>query len=154
MLEPGLARLASERRTKVDLSDLGQIVKAQRDADTSRLAHDMSREFHIRLARTTRNEQAVRVLESLWSLDLGRRLLARRMATPGWQEGDAAEHDAILEAVAARDAERAASLMEQHVAATHQHWSKGVGSHSEESAVPGLRGTGHATRTTETEVRT
>ena len=154
VLEPGLARLASERRTKVDLSDLGQIVKAQRDADTSRLAHDMSREFHIRLARTTRNEQAVRVLESLWSLDLGRRLLARRMATPGWQEGDAAEHDAILEAVAARDAERAASLMEQHVAATHQHWSKGVGSHSEESAVPGLRGTGHATRTTETEVRT
>ena len=76
------------------------------------------------LARTTRNEQFVRVLEGLWSLDIGRQLLARRSVDPGWQEDDANEHRAILVAVAAREADRAADLMDRHIALTQQHWSK------------------------------
>jgi DNA-binding GntR family transcriptional regulator len=131
VLEPGIARLATERRTDRDVDDLEQIVQAQLDADTSRLAHDMSREFHIRLARTSRNEQFVRVLESLWSPDIGRQLLARRSATPGWQEEDAAEHRSILQAVAAGDPDRAATRMEQHVAATYEHWSKAASAERE-----------------------
>jgi DNA-binding FadR family transcriptional regulator len=84
----------------------------------------MSREFHIQLARATRNEQFVRTLEGLWSLDVGRQLLARRSAAPGWQEEDANEHRAILSAVAARDPQHAAELMDRHIALTQQHWSK------------------------------
>lgn len=141
ILEPGLARLACERRTDVDISTLEQIVAAQRSADTSRLAHDMSREFHVVLARTARNQQSVKVLESLWSLDLGRRLLARRMSAPGWQEGDAAEHEAILQAVVAREPDRAATLMEQHLLSTYQHWSRGIGSHQDEPPAAGRAAT-------------
>ena len=132
VLEPGIARLATERRTDEDVADLEAIVQAQLDADTSRIAHDMSREFHIRLARTTQNEQFVRMLDSLWSLDVGRQLLARRSAAPGWQEEDAAEHRSILEAVAAGDGDLAATRMERHLAATYEHWAN-VASTAEDS---------------------
>jgi DNA-binding GntR family transcriptional regulator len=124
ILEPGFARIATERATEEDVRVLEGIVASQFEAPTSRLAHDMSREFHIQLARTTRNEQFVRVLEGLWSLDIGRQLLARRSVDPGWQKDDANEHRAILVAVAAREADRAADLMDRHIALTQQHWSK------------------------------
>ncbi len=124
ILEPGFARLATERATAEDLQLLEAIVASQYVASTSRVAHDTSREFHIQLARTTRNEQFVRVLEGLWSLDIGRQLLARRSAAPGWQEEDANEHKAILSAVVAHEPEQAAELMDRHIALTQQHWSK------------------------------
>jgi DNA-binding GntR family transcriptional regulator len=124
ILEPGFVRLATERATDEDLRMLEEIVASQFVASTSRLAHDTSREFHIQLARTTRNEQFVRVLESLWSLDIGRQLLARRSAKPGWQEEDANEHKEILAAVVAREADRAGELMDRHIALTQEHWSK------------------------------
>jgi len=124
ILEPGFVRLATERATEDDLRVLEEIVAAQFTASTSRVAHDTSREFHIQLARTTRNEQFVRVLEGLWSLDIGRQLLARRSTNPGWQEEDANEHKEILSAVLAREADRAGELMDRHIALTQEHWSK------------------------------
>ena len=124
ILEPGFVRLATERATEDDLRVLEEIVAAQFTASTSRVAHDTSREFHIQLARTTRNEQFVRVLEGLWSLDIGRQLLARRSTNPGWQEEDANEHEEILSAVLARQADRAGQLMDRHIALTQEHWSK------------------------------
>jgi len=124
ILEPGFVRLATERATEDDLRVLEEIVSAQFTASTSRVAHDTSREFHIQLARTTRNEQFVRVLEGLWSLDIGRQLLARRSTKPGWQEEDAKEHEEILAAVLARQADRAGELMDRHIALTQEHWSK------------------------------
>ena len=124
ILEPGFVRLATERATEEDLRALEEIVASQFVASTSRLAHDTSREFHIQLARTTRNEQFVRVLEGLWSLDIGRQLLARRSTKPGWPEEDANEHKEILAAVVAREPARAGELMDRHIALTQEHWSK------------------------------
>lgn len=124
ILEPGFVRLATERATEEDLQVLEEIVAAQFTASTSRSAHDTSREFHIQLARTTRNEQFVRVLEGLWSLDIGRQLLARRSTKPGWPEEDANEHKEILAAVVAREPARAGELMDRHIALTQEHWSR------------------------------
>jgi DNA-binding GntR family transcriptional regulator len=124
ILEPAFVRLATERATAEDVRVLEGIVASQFDASSSRLAHDMSREFHIQLARTTRNEQFVRVLEGLWSLDIGRQLLARRSAAPGWQEEDASDHKAILAALIGREPDRAAELMDRHIALVQEHWSK------------------------------
>jgi DNA-binding GntR family transcriptional regulator len=135
VLEPGIARLAAERRTDTDVAELERIVDGQLSAATQRLAHDLSRGFHIRLARAARNEQFVRVLEALWSPDIGRQLLTRRSATPGWREADAAEHRAILEAVAAGDPDGAAARMERHVAATHEHWAREVAAEREAEEV-------------------
>lgn len=124
IMEPGIARLAAARRTDEQLQELQEIVDGQFSAATPRLAHDLSRTFHIRLAATTGNEQFGKVLDSLWSLDIGRRLLARRSTTPGWQANDATEHRGILRAVSDRNGDLAAELMQQHLAATYHHWAE------------------------------
>ena len=124
ILEPGIARLAAERRTASDIDALMDIVNAEERASSPRIAHDMSRDFHIRLAHAARNAEVVRTLESLWTVDIGRQLLAQRGAEPGWQAEDATDHRAITEAVDAGDGDRAAELMTEHVGGAQAFWAK------------------------------
>jgi DNA-binding GntR family transcriptional regulator len=123
LLEPEIARLAAERRTEGDLVALGEAISAERGAETSAAAHDASRTFHLALAAATGNEQLWRLIDGLWIADVGRRLLARRYAAPTWQADDAHEHEAILAAVEARDADAAATLMRRHDEDALRHWS-------------------------------
>jgi DNA-binding GntR family transcriptional regulator len=122
-LEAGIARLAAERRTEEDVAGLRRAVRGEAKARSPRAAHDLSREFHLMVARSTGNSEMVRVLESLWSVDVGRQLLARRGTSPDWQPEDVAEHEAIAEAIADGDGERAAQLMRDHVLEAYRHWS-------------------------------
>ena len=71
------------------------------------------------------NEELVRVLESLWLVEVGRRLLSRRSAVSDWQSDDAAEHREILAAVAERRGQDAELLMAKHVRGALRHWSPG-----------------------------
>ena len=124
VLEPGIARLASERRTAADVEALLAIVETEEQAGSLRAVHDLSREFHLRLAHTARNPEFPRVLESLWTIDIGRHLLGRRGEDATWQAEDASEHREIALAVSAGDGERAAELMARHLAGTHEYWTK------------------------------
>ena len=124
LLEPGVARLAAERRHDADLDDLRRWVDAERSARTAAAAHDASRGFHAALAAATRNEALVRIFDSLWIADVGRRLLTSRRTQPEWQDADVAEHDELLEAVEARDGDRAEALMRAHVESAWRHWSR------------------------------
>jgi DNA-binding GntR family transcriptional regulator len=124
VLEPGIARLAAERRTAADVAALLDIVDTEERAGSLRAAHDMSREFHLRLAHTARNTEFARVLESLWTIDIGRHLLVRRGEENGWQSEDASEHRGIAIAVDAGDGELAAELMSRHLEGTHEYWAR------------------------------
>ncbi|HEY7344709.1 MAG TPA: GntR family transcriptional regulator [Gaiella sp.] len=124
LLEPGIARLAAERRDDADLGDLRRWVDAERSARTAAAAHDASRGFHAALAGATHNEALVRIFDSLWIADVGRRLLASRRAQPTWQDADVAEHEELLETIEAGDGDRAASLMRAHVESAWRHWSR------------------------------
>lgn len=124
ILEPGIARLAAERRTEANAQQLERVVKGEAKARSARAAHDLSREFHMLLAHTTGNSELTQVLHSLWTVDIGRQLLARRVETPTWQAEDVAEHTAIAAAVADGNGDLAAELMRRHVAAAWQHWSE------------------------------
>jgi DNA-binding GntR family transcriptional regulator len=124
ILEPGIARLAAELRTPSDSDALTDLVDAEERADTPWAAHDASREFHLMLAQVARNAEFTRILESLWTVDIGRRLLDRRGASPAWQSEDVTEHRAIADAVRAGDGELAAELMAQHVGSAHAYWSE------------------------------
>jgi DNA-binding GntR family transcriptional regulator len=124
LLEAGIARLAAERRTDEDVAALQRAVQGEARARSTRAAHDLSREFHILLARATGNDELVRMLDSLWTVDVGRQLLARRVTSSTWQAEDVAEHEAIAEAVADGDADRAAELMHSHIAEAYSHWSE------------------------------
>ncbi len=122
-LEPVLARLAAERRTEEDLAALRASIEDERTARTAAAAHDASRAFHLAVATATRNAALVRLIDSLWIADVGRRLLARRRTQPDWQEADVAEHLQLVAAIEARDGDRAEVLMREHVESAWRHWS-------------------------------
>jgi DNA-binding GntR family transcriptional regulator len=122
ILEPGIAALAAERRTGQDLEFMREAIADEAEASDGIEAHDASRRFHIALARASGNDELVRVIESLWLVEVGRRLLFRRSTEPDWQRTDASEHREVLAAVhegRAADAER---LMARHVRDAVHHW--------------------------------
>ena len=62
------------------------------------------------------------MLESLWLVEVGRRLLSRRNAASDWQHEDVEEHREIAAAVAEGRAEDAGRLMADHVRRAVHHW--------------------------------
>jgi DNA-binding GntR family transcriptional regulator len=122
LVEPGIARLAAARRTDADLERLQETIEREAAAETRIAAHDASRDFHITLAHAAGNRDLVSVLEAMWIVEIGRRLLAARATSADWRESDVAEHRAIAAAVAERDGERAARLMVEHIGEALQHW--------------------------------
>ena len=124
LLEPEIARLAAERRTAEDLAALEKLVEAERAARSSEEAHDASREFHMQLANAAKNDELVRILDSLWIPDVGRRLLASRRSQPTWQQSDAGEHDQIVSAVRDGDSARAEQLVRTHIDAALRYWTE------------------------------
>jgi DNA-binding GntR family transcriptional regulator len=123
VLEPGIARLAAQRRTDDDLAAMRATIEAEEAAETSDDVHDASRAFHVAVAAATGNQAFTKLLDSLWIADIGRRLLAQRRRVGDWQHHDVDEHRAIVEAIAAGDGDRAAALMQAHVGDAVQHWS-------------------------------
>ncbi len=122
ILEPGIARLAAERRADGDLERLEAAIAREERARGGISAHDASRDFHVALARATGNDELVRALEALWIVEVGRRLLSRRSAVSDWQETDVEEHREILAAVAEGRFEDAERLMAEHVRKAMRHW--------------------------------
>jgi DNA-binding GntR family transcriptional regulator len=122
IVEPGIARLAAERRTEKDLQRLEEAIASEEGARDGIAAHDASRDFHIALARASGNVELVRVLNSLWLVEVGRRLLSRRTADPNWLHDDVSEHREILTAVSEGRAANAERLMAEHIGRAVHHW--------------------------------
>ena len=123
VLEPEIARLAVKRRTASDIEAMRTTIADEQEAHSSEAAHDASRAFHMAVAAATGNDAFVRLLDGLWIADVGRRLLAQRRRAEGWQDADVAEHEAIVAALEARDADAAARLMRSHIESAVRHWS-------------------------------
>ena len=123
VLEPGIARLAAQRRTDADLELMRGTIAAEAAARSSDDVHDASRAFHFAVAAATGNRAFTKLLDGLWIADVGRQLLAQRRRTKDWQDHDVDEHRAIVEALTAGDGEGAARLMGAHVESAVRHWS-------------------------------
>jgi DNA-binding GntR family transcriptional regulator len=123
LLEPGIARLAAERRSDADLDAMRETIAAEVAATSSDEVHDASRAFHFAVAAATGNREFTRLLDGLWIADVGRQLLAQRRQADEWQDHDVEEHRAIVDALAAGDGERASQLMRAHVEDAVRHWS-------------------------------
>ncbi|MBA2691570.1 MAG: GntR family transcriptional regulator [Rubrobacter sp.] len=122
VIEPGVARLAAERRTGADVENLERVIIREERAKSGVAVHDASREFHVLLARATGNEEFARALDSLWFVEVGRRLLSRRAAVSDWQSDDIREHRGILAAVIEGRADDAGRLMHEHLQGAIRHW--------------------------------
>jgi DNA-binding GntR family transcriptional regulator len=100
----------AERRRLHDLSD--EMVRLADDGDAQAF-FEANRRFHQIIVAASGNER----LQEMHRLLIAQmaRLLARSQQLRGGLQQSIAEHRAILEAVDAGDAERAARLMEEHI---------------------------------------
>jgi DNA-binding GntR family transcriptional regulator len=124
LLEPAIARLAAERRSEDDLAALRAAIEAERASTDAVVAHDATRSFHVALIEATGSATLLKIFDGLWIADVGRRLIASRSSQAAWRSSDAAEHEAILAAVAARDGAAAEQAMRDHVHSAWKHWAE------------------------------
>lgn len=133
LVEVHTARLAAERRSGRDLTELGDILEEHARAVSNREpAVAYSVRFHLRLAWASRNEVLARTVECVGEM-LGERGRALE-AVAGYREWELGEHRSLLAAVRSADPELAAERMSGHldeVVCWHERLSASSGRHSE-----------------------
>ena len=114
-LEAGIIRLAVQNATNEDLADLRQRMKREHEAmhrfsqpQWARLASS----FHIRLAELARNPVLERYLTELVSRCS---LIVALYEPPGNASCEHDEHEALVDCIERRDADKAVALMEEHL---------------------------------------
>ena len=113
ILESAVARLAVSRITSAELDRLAALSDPPHVVVEPRRIRrfiDRNREFHIGLARATRNERLVRLVER--TLDEMTRLVAVAYET--------GEHVRVVEALRSGDEQRAVTAMTEHVLMTRE----------------------------------
>jgi GntR family transcriptional regulator, transcriptional repressor for pyruvate dehydrogenase complex len=115
VFELGILELACARVTDEDIADLREICDRADAAETYDPA--VSAEFHTRLARCTHNEALALFAESFQE-PLAASLQQARAVDPATGRAAAAEHRAVVDALAARDAHRARAIMSAHIGRT------------------------------------
>ncbi len=113
LFEVGLARLAAARATDKDLHDLSSALDRMRASEAPDEVVSADLDFHLAISAATGNP-LFEVLMGPIVKPVREHLLAA-VRLPGRREQSIAEHEAIAQAVAERDPERAAALMERHL---------------------------------------
>jgi len=115
-VEPHVAFLAAQRATAEDIAAMEQAVaaaKRARDAgDPAFMPHSVA--FHIALAEAARNQVLLFTVNSLRTPF--HEALATLLPADDMAERAIADHRQILEAIKARDSERAQQVMHEHLA--------------------------------------
>ncbi|QDZ12591.1 GntR family transcriptional regulator [Devosia ginsengisoli] len=146
VLEGFAMRLAVENISNADIARLEQVLDAgiaaleANDLDAYGV-HDT--EFHATFARLSKNEPLIETLERLaLRIQMGRATANRNVH---FAKAAASERDAILGALRARDADRAAALMDAHIAhvqrAVSEQMAPSAGNDGHRPARPGKGGT-------------
>ena len=117
-VEPAVAALAAEARSKADLRTLADINAAAVSAETDVEFMQADTEFHFALAEASGNRLFRQAVEKI-RLELNDAMIALP-ESPVWHERSARQHEAILSAVRERDGLSAATAMEMHIAHTQQ----------------------------------
>ena len=104
ILEPRIAALAAQRITDEEIADLRALL-TQDNFDVV---------LHQKISECTKNPVLIRFVASIWTLsDLSRR---RTRKMPGVKSKAYQQHERLIEALAAHDAELAERLMAEHLA--------------------------------------
>jgi DNA-binding FadR family transcriptional regulator len=118
VFELGIVPMVVERATDEDIVDLREMLRTHREAlDSGDYEMAMSAEFHVRIAASTHNPAIEMLVQSFHGPLLMSLLTAKELAPLMGQRG-AEEHTAIVDAIAARDVERATSIMSEHLQRT------------------------------------
>jgi GntR family transcriptional regulator, transcriptional repressor for pyruvate dehydrogenase complex len=116
VIEPRVAREAARTRRRDDVAAMTRAIKgmAQAASEPDYMRHDT--EFHLAVARATRNVLLLRGIEDVrTALNDAMSLLPE---SDTWHRRLSGEHEAIAAAIQARDGEAAEQAMDLHVAAS------------------------------------
>ncbi len=116
VIEPRVAREAARARRREDVDAMSRAIDAMAHAysEADYMCHDT--EFHLAIARATRNVFLLRAIEDVrMALNDAVSLLPE---SDTWHRRLGGEHEAIASAVASRDGEAAEQAMDLHVAAS------------------------------------
>ncbi len=122
-LEVDIARLAAKRAGKGDVADLEMSVAAMRSGGGEPVAfHTADVRFHENLAAASGNRLFVFLIEALAAPLRESRLhsFAGHLARGGGVDDIVQQHEAVLDAVKARDAKAAAQAMREHLRQTEE----------------------------------
>lgn len=113
IIETGSARLAARRATEEDIARLEQcLAKMRQNIDHERSFSQVDAEFHIAIAEAAHNKIQTHLMFSIYDL-------LKEMVGLCYVGDEAvtifAHHQAIVEAIKARDEEKAAAGMEEHL---------------------------------------
>jgi GntR family transcriptional regulator, transcriptional repressor for pyruvate dehydrogenase complex len=123
IFELGLVPLVCERATDEDIAALYEICdRGTAAAGSENYPFALSAEWHTRFARSSHNRAVVLLAESLLAESLHDPMIPSfqdaRYAAPSHGRGGVEEHRALVDAVAARDVDRATELMRVHLTRT------------------------------------
>lgn len=115
-VEPQLARLAALHGTEADFSALRRCNQLSRAARDWRVYEAWDNNFHQAVAAATKNKPLITLFDTL---NIVRRSTVwtqrRKSATPPKDHESFDEHEAIYEAIVARDPDKAAACMTAHL---------------------------------------
>jgi DNA-binding GntR family transcriptional regulator len=120
VLEGLAGRLAAQHASAAEIAAMRDQLERQRrthDDDVAALAR-LNRLFHDVIYRAARNRYVIEVLD--WFESSLALLPGTTYAAPGRPANALAEHSVIVDAIAQRDADRAETLLRQHVRAAEQ----------------------------------
>jgi GntR family uxuAB operon transcriptional repressor len=117
-IEPYMTRLATIHATSADLENIENVIKQLDDCNNDQdLFTQLDCEFHLRLARSSRNPLIVRMYQQVNMVRLHAQWdrMKRLILTPDKIAEYNTEHRAIFEALLQRDALTATDLIKKHL---------------------------------------
>jgi GntR family transcriptional repressor for pyruvate dehydrogenase complex len=126
ILEPAATRLAAERMDDDTLTELERLVVSVERAPTEAERIPFDAEFHALVARRSDNETLASMLAAVSSRTIRARAW-RGVADQGASSRTVTQHREILEALSARDPDRAEAAALLHVATTEAWFRRAQG---------------------------
>jgi DNA-binding FadR family transcriptional regulator len=124
LFEGEAAALAATHITDEELAELSQLVdQIRREQANPASAEEADREFHLVIARATRNAAVVGTIETLWEMrrNSPESALLHEKARAAKVKPAVDEHQAIVESLRSRDPAAARNAMRDHLGAVIEH---------------------------------
>ena len=114
MIEPDLAYLAAERATEEEIAMMEKVLALQEEQiDRGESGTDVDRNFHYIMARAAKNKVILRITDDV--MDLLAESREQYLQVEGRPQKSILRHREVLEAIRARDPERAEKCMLEHL---------------------------------------
>jgi len=129
MIEGEIAAAAAASIRPADLAALRATLAEMREADADGTRRDEAdRAFHVAIASATGNAALVHAVSGLWDQRRGElwRRLEGHFHTPDLRQRTIADHAAIIDALAARDAAAAREAMHRHLARVDREFRRSL----------------------------